>query len=85
MMVCKNLDFTIQTSAEQMVTTVALDQPVILSPRRRICAQVERPNRSARSFVVPVLSFTEGLRVTTLPKPWSVRDQHNRHQALSVT
>ncbi len=85
MIVCKNLDSPIQTLAKQMVTAKALGQPVILNPRRRIGAQVERFHRSARSFVEPVLSFAEGLKMTTRPLRWSVRDNHNIQQALSVT
>ena len=83
MIVCKNLDSTIQAAAEQMMTAGVLDQPVI--PRRRICAQVERSPRSVRSFVTPVLSVAEALRMTTRPLPWSVRDKHNIQQALSGT
>ena len=86
MMVWNNLDSTIQTLAkQQMVTAIVPSQPVILSPLRRICAQIDRSHRSTSSIVEPVLSFAEGLRMTTPPLPWSVRDKHNSQQALSVT
>jgi hypothetical protein len=57
---CKNLDVSIQTVGEYMMTAADLHEPVILSQRRRICAQVETPHGSARSFVPP--------RMTTPPK-----------------
>ncbi len=85
MIVGNNLDSTIQTLANHMVTVIILGQPVILRPQRRICAQVARSYHPARSFVEPVLSFAEGLKMTTRPLPWSVHDKHNIQQVLSVT
>lgn len=43
----------IQTLAEQIVTAVALNKPVILSQWRRICAQVKKRQDFAGSFVFP--------------------------------
>ena len=40
---CKNPEWPFQTVEEQNVTAGALNHCVILSQRRRICAQIEKP------------------------------------------
>jgi hypothetical protein len=44
-----------------------------------------KPHRSARSFVELVLSFIEGLRMTTLPRPWSECRQRRSHSSEGST
>ena len=69
---CKRLHFIIQTMKAPIGIGVTLYQPVILSQRRKICAQVEKPQGAARSLVDLVLSWLgEGLKMTCDENPSS--------------
>jgi hypothetical protein len=63
---CKKVDFTIRTLDEHVMARLGHPQSLILSQRRRICAQVEKQGLS-RILRETRHELAEGLSMTWFP------------------